>query len=235
MNGPPTLRPALPPMLPKPVMPTLRLLSCLLPLLLGTVAQAQIPLQYGALVGFSAARQSPGDDARTGFNLAAFLDVTPLPYVAASLEVAYVQKGQTFQGDLTQPDDNNIPEVIDQGTFTLGLDYFSVGAAVKPSFPIGPIGTSVYAVAGPRLDVLLNEKLLFSGDEESVRFTIEEHESTVWGYDVGVGVRFGTVLPVPILAEVRYSGDLTDAYDGLSGRPGTTRNQVLQLRVGVEI
>lgn len=216
-------------------MPHPRVLTCLLLLLLGATAQAQIPLHYGALVGFSAARQTPGEDARTGFNFSAYVDVAPLPFASLSLETAYVQKGQSFEEDLVQPDNNGDPVVIDRGTFTLALDYFSVGLAVKPSLPLGPIGTSVYALAGPRLDLLLNEKLLFSGDEESVRFNIEEHESTVWGYDVGVGVRLGTVLPVPLLVEVRYSGDLTDAYDGLAGRPDPTKNQVMQLRVGVEI
>jgi hypothetical protein len=216
-------------------MKSFRFLAVLLPLVVGLDAQAQVQIDYGALVGFSAARQSPGDDARTGFNFATFVEVAPLPYVAASLEVAYVQKGQTFEGDLTQPDDDGDIVVIDRGTFTLALDYLSMGLAVKPSFPLGPPGPSVYAVAGPRLDVLLNEKLLFAGDEEDVRFTIEEHASTVWGYDVGAGLRFGTVLPVPLLVEVRFSGDFTDAYDGLSGRPDATKNQVMQLRVGVEI
>lgn len=216
-------------------MKMLRFLALLLPLLVGLDAQAQIQLDYGALVGFSAARQSPGDDARTGFNFSAFIEAAPIPFAAVALETAYVQKGQTFDGPLTQPDDDGVPVVIDRGTFTLGLDYLSVGLAVKPSFPLGTPGASVYAVAGPRVDVLLNEKLLFSGDEEDVRFTIEEHESTVWGYDVGAGLRFGTVLPVPLLVEVRFSGDLTDAYDGLAGRPDATKNQVMQLRIGVEI
>ncbi|MEP0546280.1 MAG: porin family protein [Rhodothermales bacterium] len=216
-------------------MKPLRLLLLLLPLLVGLDAQAQVQIDYGTFVGFSAARQSPGDDARTGFNLAGFVEVTPIPYAAAALEVAYVQKGQTFDGPLTQPDDNGDIVVIDQGTFTLALDYLSLGLAVKPSLPLGPLGSSVYAVAGPRLDVLLNEKLLFSGDEEDVRFNIEEHASTVWGYDVGAGLRFGTVLPVPLLVEVRFSGDLTEAYDGLAGRPDATKNQVMQIRVGVEI
>ncbi len=211
-------------------MKTLRFLSCLLLLLLGLDAQAQLSPRYGALGGFSAARQSPGEDARTGFNVASFVEVAPLPYVAASLEVAYVQKGQTFEDDLI--DDESV--VIGRGTFTLALDYLSIGVAAKPSLPLGPPGASVYAVVGPRLDVLLNERLAFSGDGTSIRFTIDQHERTVWGYDVGVGLRFGTVLPIPLLAEVRFSGDLTDAYDGLAGRPDAAKNQVMQLRLGVE-
>jgi hypothetical protein len=49
---------------------------------------------------------------------------------------------------------------------------------------------------------------------------------------VGLGVRAGTLLPVPLLAEVRFSGGLTNAFDGTT-RP-TTRNQVVQLRAGIE-
>lgn len=183
------------------------------------------------MVGFSAAAQSPGVDARTGFNLALFADYKPLPNVAVSLEAAYVQKGQRYGADLVDIDST----VVDTGTFTIALDYASFTLAAKPLLPLGPPGAAVYAVAGPRLDVLLSEKLVFSGDTESVRFSIEEHEGTVWGYDVGVGLRFGTVLPVPLLAEVRFSGDLTDAFGGAPMGREATRNQVMQLRIGVEI
>lgn len=215
-------------------MNVLRFLACL-PLVLSFAAHAQTPFQAGALVGLSAAMQSPGEDARTGFNVAVFVDYTPLPSVSASLEAAYVQKGQRYDGELTEPNDDGTVTVVEGGTFTIALDYLSLALAAKPSLPLGPPGAAVYAVAGPRLDVLFSEKFVFSGPTQSIRFSIDEHEETVWGYDVGLGLRFGTVLPVPLLAEVRFSGDLTDAFGGTSLRANATRNQVMQLRIGVEI
>jgi len=211
-----------------------RFTFCSVLLLLTASVAAQPSLDYGAIGGLSLASQSPGDDTRTGFNLGLFADYPVLPYVSVSFEAAFAQKGQNFDGELTQPnDEDGDPIVLDEGTFTVALDYASFTLAAKPFVSLHRrTGAALYAVAGPRLDVLVREKLLFEGPEESVRFSIDEHEVTVWGYDVGLGVRSGTLLPVPLLAEIRFSGGLTNAFDGTS-RP-TTRNQVVQLRAGVE-
>lgn len=214
-------------------MPLLRFTLCSVLLVLAASAAAQPSLDYGGIGGLSLASQSPGDDTRTGFNVGLFVDYPVLPYLAVSFEAAFAEKGQNFDGELTQPNDEGDPIVLDEGTFTVALDYASFTLAAKPSVSLHRrTGAALYAVAGPRLDVLVREKLLFEGPQQSVRFSIDEHEATVWGYDVGVGIRAGTLLPVPLLAEVRFSGGLTNAFDGTS-RP-TTRNQVLQLRAGVE-
>ena len=214
-------------------MPVLRFALCSVLLMLAASATAQPALDYGAIGGLSLASQSPGDDTRTGFNVGLFADYPVLPYLAVSFEAAFAQKGQNFDGELTQPNDEGDPIVLDDGTFIIALDYASFTLAAKPFLTLDRrTDAALYAVAGPRLDVLVREKLLFEGTEESVRFSIDEHEATVWGYDVGLGVRAGTLLPVPLLAEVRFSGGLTNAFDGTT-RP-TTRNQVVQLRAGIE-
>lgn len=200
-------------------------------LVVGARAHAQGAWEYGALGGASFATQSPGDDVRTGFNVGMYVDYAVLPYAALTLEAAFVQKGQTFDGVFEQPDSDTSSVGID-GTFTVALDYASFTVAAKPLLPLGDRGMALYAVAGPRLDVLVREKLLFEALDQSVRFSIDEHEATVWGYDVAVGFRLGDVLPTPLIAEVRFSGDLTNAFDGTTRE--TTRNQVVQLRVGVE-
>ena len=210
-----------------------RFVLCSLLLTLGADAYAQSPLQYGGIGGLSLATQSPGEDPRTGFNVGVFVDYPVLPYASVSFEAAFAQKGQNFDGELTQPDENDNPIVLDDGTFTVALDYASFTLAAKPFVPISRrYGASLYAVAGPRLDVLVREKLLFEGPEQSVRFSIDEHEPTVWGYDVGIGVRSGDLLPVPLLVEGRLSGGITNAFDGATRNK--TRNQVVQLRLGVE-
>ena len=201
-------------------------------LALSVTARAQTPLQYGALGGVSFATQSPGGDARTGFNLGMYVDYAVLPYASVSLEAAFVQKGQSYDGVYEQPDSDSTTANIN-GTFTIALDYASFALAAKPSVPLGSSGASVYAVAGPRLDVLVREKLLFDALEQSVRLSIDEHEATVWGYDVGLGFRAGRLLPTPLLAEIRFSGDFTNAFGGTTRL--TTRNQVIQLRIGIEI
>ena len=214
-------------------MPVLRFALCSVLLMLAASATAQPALDYGAIGGLSLASQSPGDDTRTGFNVGLFADYPVLPYLAVSFEAAFAQKGQNFDSELTQPNDEGDPIVLDDGTFIIALDYASFTLAAKPFLTLDRrTDAALYAVAGPRLDVLVREKLLFEGTEESVRFSIDEHEATVWGYDVGLGVRAGTLLPVPLLAEVRFSGGLTNAFDGTT-RP-TTRNQVVQLRAGIE-
>lgn len=216
-------------------MPLLRatfyVLLLVISLTMSTEVSAQSPLQYGGLGGLSVATQSPGDDARTGFNLSLFVDYPALPYAAVSLEAAFGQKGQLFDGVYEQPEpDGSVTEI--DGSFTLALDYASFTLAAKPFVPLGRRGASLYAVAGPRLDVLVQEKLLFEGLDQAIRFSIDEHETTVWGYDVGLGVRAGALLPVPLLAELRFSGDLTNAFDGTSR--DATRNQVFQVRAGIE-
>lgn len=215
------------------MMLSLRSVFCFLLLSLGAGATAQTSLQYGGIGGLSLASQSPGEDPRTGFNVGVFVDYPALPYVAVSFEAAFAQKGQNFDGDLTQPNEDGDQVVIDDGTFTVALDYASFTLAAKPSVTLNRrYGMALYAVAGPRLDVLVREKLLFEGPEESVRFSIDEHKPTVWGYDVGVGVQLGTLLPAPLLVEARFSGGLTNAFDGTTREK--TRNQVVQLRLGVE-
>lgn len=207
-------------------------LSLLLTMLTAGAA-AQPSLQYGGTGGLSLASQSPGEEARTGFNVGLFVDYPVLPYASVSFEAAFAQKGQTYDGELTQPGEDGDPIVLDEGTFTIALDYASLTLAAKPFVTLDRgTGAALYAVAGPRLDVLVREKLLFEGPEESVRFSIDEHEPTVWGYDVGVGVRLGMLLPVPLLAEVRFSGGLTNAFAGTTR--AATQNQVVQLRAGIE-
>lgn len=211
-----------------------RFTICSVLLLLTAGATAQPTPDYGAIGGLSLASQSPGEDTRAGFNVGLFADYPVLPCLAVSFEAAFAQKGQNFDGELTQPsEDDSDPVVLDEGTFTVALDYASFTLAAKPFLTLDRrTDAALYAVAGPRLDVLVREKLLFEGPEQSVRFSIDEHESVVWGYDVGVGVRSGTLLPVPLLAEVRFSGGLTNAFDGTTR--ATTKNQVVQLRAGIE-
>jgi hypothetical protein len=200
-------------------------------LVLGAGAHAQGAWQYGALGGASLSTQSPGDDVRAGFNVGMYVDYAVLPYAALSLETAFVQKGQTFDGIFEQPGSDDETDEI-PGTYTIALDYASFTLAAKPSLPIGDRGMALYAVAGPRLDVLVREKLLFEALDQSLRLSIDEHEATVWGYDAAIGFRLGDVLPTPLIAEIRFSGDLTDAFDGPSR--DATRNQVVHLRIGVE-
>lgn len=208
-----------------------RFALCALLLVLSAGATAQSSLQYGGLAGLSLATQSPGEDTRTGFNVGLFVDYPVLPFAALSFEAAFVQKGQLFDGVYEQPEpDGEVTEI--EGTFTLALDYASFTLAAKPFVELTRDGVALYAVAGPRLDVLVQEKLLFEGLDQSIRFSIDEHESVVWGYDVGAGVRAGRLLPAPLLAEVRFSGGLTNAFDGATR--ATTRNQVVQLRLGIE-
>jgi hypothetical protein len=213
-------------------MPLLRYFPCLLLLSFGAGAAAQPSLQYGGIGGLSLATQEPGEDVRAGFNVGVFVDYPVLPFVAVSFEAAFAQKGQSYDEMYRQIEADGDTTLI-PGTFTFALDYASFTLAAKPSVTLDRRrGASLYAVAGPRLDVLVREKLLFEGFDQSIRFSIDEHEPTVWGYDVGVGVQLGTLLPAPLLVEARFSGGLTNAFDGATR--AKTRNQVVQLRLGVE-
>lgn len=204
------------------------LFACLL-LLIGTAVQAQPSLRYGFSGGLALASQSPGEDSRSGFNVGFFGEVVVLPYLAVNADLSYVQKGQSFRDSLgiAGPDTT----LLDPGTFTIALDYASLALTAKPFLLFGERGAGVYAVLGPRIDVLLREKLLFSGEQEDgVTITTERNESLVLGYDAGVGVRLGTVLPVQVFTEVRFSGDLSEVLKEVPG----VENRVLQFRLGVD-
>ncbi len=206
-----------------------RLLLTGLFLLTGLAVQAQPSFRYGVSGGLALATQSPGEDIRSGFNVGAYGEIVLLPFLAVGADISYVQKGQRF--------DSTLPVVIDgdstitAGTSTIALDYASFTLTAKPSISVTPAGPVVYALLGPRVDVLLREKLLFSSDDvDDVTITTNRSESTVFGYDVGLGVRIGTLLPTPVFAEVRFSGDLSDVLkEGLD-----VENRVVQLRVGLD-
>lgn len=212
-------------------MPSFSIRSLLLAslLLIGAAAQAQPSVRYGVTGGVALATQSPGEDARSGFNVGAYGEVILLPFLAVGADLSYVQKGQRFQSTLPVVIDGD--STLSAGTSTIALDYASVSLIAKPSFSITPVGPAVYALLGPRVDVLLREKLLFSGEQvDDVTITTDRNEALVFGYDVGVGVRLGTVLPTPVFAEVRFSGDLSEVLREMSG----VENRVVQFRIGLD-
>ncbi|MEM1043972.1 MAG: outer membrane beta-barrel protein [Bacteroidota bacterium] len=208
-------------------MPRILLLAACL--LAGTAAHAQPLLRYGVSGGLALATQSPGEDSRSGFNVGVYAEVAPLPFLAVGADLSYVQKGQRF--DNTQLLLVEGDTVLTAGTSTIALDYASFAVTAKPSVSLSPRGPEVYAVLGPRLDLLLREKLLFGSDDvEDFTVTTERNASTVFGYDVGVGVRLRTLLPTPVFAEARFSGDLSEVIP----EAPDVRNQVVQLRLGLD-
>ena len=94
----------------------------------------------------------------------------------------------------------------------------------KVRLPISDI--VLYAVGGPRYDILLSKK----GDGYDV--VIDKFRSSEFGATFGVGVELTSILPRSVLAEFRYNPSFTDAFNN---NFLTVRNRSLDFLLGVRL
>jgi hypothetical protein len=104
------------------------------------------------------------------------------------------------------------------------VDYLSVPvlAKVRLSFP----AITPYLIAGPRADLLLSKK----GDGFDA--VIDKFKSTDVGGTFGLGVELHTLLPVGLLAEIRYNPSFRDAF---KNEFLSVRNHSFDFLVGLQL
>lgn len=185
--------------------------AALLALLSVSRSDGQLIKKFGLKGGFISAGQKynfsittdPEIVRRSGFGVAGFIEWFDHPVFSVVTQVEYVQKGMGSTFGVTTPG-----SPTPTGTVTLynRLDYISLPVLVKLSIPAG--SATPYAIAGVRIDHLLG----FESDEGAFDILYERFDRNLPGATIGAGVELGSVMPVGILAEVRYNIDLSDSY-----------------------
>ncbi len=173
-----------------------------------SILNAEKKISYGLKIGGNIANQTfkhsefpdLDTDNRLGFTTGIFAEYNVNPNFSFLFEGDYVQKGMQF--DLDYTDENGI--VYKKVTKDNHVDYLSVPMLGKYSLNIKT--AKIYAIAGPRLDVLLG----YSGMMENV---YDEFDSVDFGATFGLGYEFHLVNSRNLLLEMRYSPSLTNSYE----------------------
>lgn len=194
------------------------------------VAHSQLVRSYGIKLGAVSANQTwhytnTSDlttDSRWGITGGLYLELLDVPFLSVVAEVQYTQKGMKFSAPITT---ESQPEGTGQFiTISPRVDYLSLPLLGKLRLH-SPVFTP-YLIAGPRVDLLISKK----GDVYGL--VIDRFKSTDVGGTVGIGVEIHTLLPVGLLAELRYNPSFRDSYNS---EFLTVRNRSFDFLVGLQL
>jgi hypothetical protein len=199
------------------------LLSCT------AIGNAQLIKSYGVKLAYTSASQNIDyptppwgwwtgikASAKPGFNIAAFAEWLNVPFFSVVSQIEYAQRGANLKyplpGGWSSTDGR--------------LDYLTIPILAKVTLPIG--SGSPYLLAGPRADFLFNYR-----DVEIQMNTnpfYSDFKKVMFGGSIGVGVQTGSLLPIALLAELRYNFDFLDSYNNDYLK---VRNNAFDIWVGV--
>jgi hypothetical protein len=197
-------------------------------------AQAQEGSAFGAKFGVTAAElhnRSSGQ-ARWGMTGSVFA-TTPVGNGLDLLgEVGYHAKGSHSEFFFPLEDGNGVGRSVTDSR----LDYTFLLVAPQYKGALGGGSLDLFAFAGPRVDLYLGETLTSSSEPGDVEvpggFLPRDFNTAVLGVAAGIGLDFARLLPVPLIAELRYNGDITPAYS-FSGGDERVRNRTFDFRLGL--
>jgi hypothetical protein len=195
-----------------------------------SMTHAQLVRSYGIKLGTVAANQSwkytdtPELTAneRWGVTGGVYIELLDLPLVSVVGEIQYTQKGMTFTLPVTtelQPEGTG--QFITQSP---KVDYLSVPVLAKVRLPLPAVNP--YVIAGPRADLLLSKK------GNGFDAVVDKFKSTEVGGTFGLGVELHTLLPVGLLAEIRYNPSFRDAF---KNEFLSVRNHSFDFLVGLQL
>ncbi len=125
-----------------------------------------------------------------------------MPVFSVSSEVHYIQKG--FQYKIQVTTEENPDGTGTYKTFSPRLDYLSIPLLAKCRLDWE--SSSLYAIAGPRMDILLRS------DDAGFSIVLDHLRSTEFGLTMGIGYVVSKIAPFGIGAEFRYSPTFQDSY-----------------------
>ena len=210
-----------------------RLLLALLLIVVAPISsQAQLIDRVGLSGGFVSAHATDNMDQfdldrRSGWTAAAFVEKRVFSALSVRSEVGYIQRGFVDTREEID-DDGTLLAIIEAET---QFDYLTVPLLAKLAYNASP--ASVYALAGPRLDILLNR------DAEDFEFTnsppveseiADFYDSVALGSTIGIGIETH-LLPMRLFVEGRYDIDFTDSFP--SDAPRKVRNNALSVVIGM--
>jgi hypothetical protein len=154
---------------------------------------------YGIKGGITWANQEGSfGENRTGVNIGFFLHSFPQQSFSLISSLEYTQRGGGVSFDDLRGGD----------TWYLRLDYLTLPVLGRMTFSVSK--ASIFFLAGPRLDLLLNT----GGDERLSSHPLSDSDNYnrfVLGGTVGFGVNIPTVWRISSFLEFRYNGDFRDA------------------------
>lgn len=196
-------------------------------LLIAYVAEAQAIKSYGVKIGYTSANQTFDytlfdfeTRRQSGINGAVYIEWLDLPWFSVVTQLEYSQRGMATESVITGDD----PTPIRVETLHNRLSYISVPLLAKGNLSLA--GMSVYCLAGPRVDFLVEYK----SDRGLFNAVYDQFKQPALGGTVGVGAQFERVLPLDLLVEARYNFDVSNSYQTELLR---VRNYTLDIWLGV--
>ena len=140
--------------------------------------------------------------SRFGLDLGAFVELLDLPVMSIITEIDYTQKGMKYDLPVTG---ESSPEQIGTQTINNRIDYLSILVLGKARYNL--ILFSPYIIAGPRVDIEINKNV-----DKGLNIIFKDFKKNNFGLTFGIGTELIKILPVSLLAEIRYNLDLSDVY-----------------------
>jgi len=190
----------------------------------------------GGLVSASASGNlGPLDlERRTGWSATLFAERDVLPFLALVGEVGYAQGGFVETMEERGPD-GTVEQTVRANT---RLDYLTIPVLAMLEYDFTAM--QLYAMAGPRLDVLIGRE---AGVFEFQSAPIDQLESDVvsgytspvLGATVGFGASTSKLLPGQLLVEARWALDVTESFETemFVDAPRDVRNNAAVVMIGV--
>jgi len=197
-------------------------------LLIFTESHAQLIRGYGFKVGAVSATETwdSGEyidvetQYRWGFTASAFLEVLKVPIFSLVAEAQYAQRGAIVSFHTTAQD--GLPRNY---VFSPRVDYLSVPLMARLRFPMSSL--EGYVIVGPRIDFLIS-----THDDNFVDPSLYKFVHFEIGLSAGLGAETDSVLPVHILAEIRYNSSFRDSFNNKRVR---IRSHSLDIMLGVRL
>ncbi|MCL4510100.1 MAG: PorT family protein [Bacteroidetes bacterium] len=184
-----------------------------------TSASQNISYPFDALGWWTSSRVSP----QPGFNVAAFAEWLNFPFFSVISQIEYDQRGTKLEY-FVRGDSGPIAKASTNGR----LDYLSLPILAKITILNGPL--SPYLIAGPRVDFIAGHNDVEI--QPNMYPLYSNFRNTMLGWSMGVGLQTGSLLPVTLLAELRYNVDFFDSYNNDNVR---IRNNALDVWLGVAL
>lgn len=195
-----------------------------------SVANGQIVRSFGVKTGLTASNiRSPDfenegvtfsfdEDRRRGLLLLVFVEWIDSDAFSIITEAGYIPRGNAIEiSGLTRADNEQgfEPTVT---RFVRRFDYLSVALPIKARWT----GRKVipYAIAGPRVDFLI--------DGKPKTALVESYRSTAFGIVVGIGIE--NASSISVFGEVRYNTDFTNSLPDV---PRDAYNNAFDLIIGL--
>lgn len=197
---------------------------------------AQDLFDYGVKVGISSSRitatdTKPGlyfisEDYYQGNSInpfvGLFLNYKLNENLILESELSYIPKGSRKTIEMTYTTINNPDGDGRKTDYTNGIDlrYLELGFNVKPTIQLGNI--PAYLIIGGAVNYTLN----------AINITQDRIDKFLFSYKLGVGCKVNGVLKLPLLIELKYTGDFSKFY---SYEYGNLWNKALLINIGFTI